>query len=318
MSNVIKQEVNKIEIPRELHARSKMGVSKAKSEKKQRNRKSFKLKGIIVAASFVVSIGTFAIYNIFNQNSAVQNQNSHIVTEDGSVEIPMIQLPEETSTADMIGLIIYNGKIYTQTRTEIDAEDAKALLGEKLGTTKGTIDEWSKQEEYDEELASTIGKADVYAVKGYDKDFRVMTYEESEGKFYATFYESLNGITVHDGKDVFGKLKMTGNIASAQYRIFSDWNNDIDNYHPISDMNVLNSFIDNLNEAKPFSCEGNSEPLSEESRNDEEFRELKVYLNDGSKVGLTLLKGGYIYYGFIDVYFKMDEDVFSKMWDQLQ
>lgn len=317
MSNKIKQEVNKIEIPEELHERSKMGVLKAKSEK-QGKRKSFNLKGIVVAVSLVVSIGTFAMYNNFNENRTELNQNSLIVNEDGSVEIPMIQLSEDPSSeASMIGLIVYNGKIYTQTRTKIDAVDAKDILGEKLGTTTGTIDEWSKQEAYDVEFASTIGETDVYAVKGYDNDFRVMTYDERAGEFSAEFYENLNGITVHDGKDVFGKLKMTGNIATAQYRFYSDWNDSIDNYQPISEMNVLHSFIENLNEAKPFPRDKN-EPLSEESRNDEEYKELIVHLNDGSKVSLTILKGGYIYYGYMGVYFKMGEDEYLKMWNQLQ
>jgi hypothetical protein len=311
MSNNIKQVVNKIEIPKELHKISEMGILKAKNEK-QRSRKRYNVKGIVIAAALLVSIGAF-----FIQNVTTPNQNALIVTEDGSVEIPMIQLPEDSSTADMIGLIVYNGKIYTQTRTVIDAEDGNALLGEKLGTTTGTIDEWSTQETYDQELASTIGKADVYSVKGYNKDFRVMTYEEGEGKFYAEFYECLNGFTVNGGEDVFGKLKMIGNVSTAQYRIFSDWDNGIDNHHSISDMNVLNSFIENLMEAKPISREGNSDPISD-SRNDEEFRELTIYLNDGSKISLTLIKGGYIYYGFMDVYFKMVEDEFSKMWDQLQ
>ena len=316
MSNKIKQELNKIEIPKELHKRSKIGILKAKSEK-QRNNKSYNLKAIVIAASMLAFIGTFVMYNNFNQNNTTSNQNTLIVNKDGGVEIPMIQLSEDTSTASMIGLIVYNGKIYTQTRTEIDVEDAKALLGEKLGTTKGTIDEWSKQDAYDKEFASTIGKADVYSVKGYKKDFRVMIYEEREGKFYATFYESLNGITVHDGEDVFGKLNMIGNVETAQYRTFNDWNNSIANYHPISDMNVLHSFIEDLNEAKPFPRGTDTEPLIEH-QNDEEYRELTVHLNDGSKVSLTLLKGGYIYYGFMPIYFKMGDDEFSKMWDLLQ
>lgn len=317
MSNKIKQELNKIEIPKELHERTEMGILKAKNEN-QRSRKRYSVKGIIVATGLLVSIGAFFLFNnFFIQNGTMPNQNVLVVAKDGSVEIPMIQLPEDSSTADMIGLIVYNGKVYTQTRTVIDAEDGNAILGEKLGTTKGTIDEWSNQEVYDEEFASTIGKADVYSVKGYDKDFRVMTYVEREGEFYAEFYECLNGFTVHDGEDVFGKLKMIGNVSTAQYRIFSDWDNSIDNHHSISDMNGLNSFIQDLMEAKPLPREENSDPISE-SRNDEKFRELTIYLNDGSRVNLTLLKGGYIYYGFMNVYFKMGEDEFSKMWDQLQ
>ncbi|WP_139311085.1 hypothetical protein [Paenisporosarcina indica] len=251
------------------------------------------------------------------QVSTEKNPNSLIVKEDGSVEIPMMQLPKDTSTADMIGLIVYNGKIYTQTSSEIDAEDANALLGVKLGTTKGTIDEWSEQDAYDEEFASTIGKSDIYSVVGYDKDFRIMAYEESDGVDNSVFYESLNGITVNSGEDVLGKLNMVGNVSTAQYRIFSDWDNNMDNYHSISDMNSVNSFIAKLNEAKPFLRGINSEPIND-SRNDEDFRELTIRLNDGSKVSLILLKGGYIYYGFVDVYFKVNEDEFSKMWVLLQ
>lgn len=110
---------------------------------------------------------------------------------------------------------------------------------------------------------------------------------------------------------------MIGNVATAQSRFYSDWNDSIDNYQPITDMNVLYSFIEDLNKAKPFLRDKN-EPLSEDSRNDEEYKELIVHLNDGSKVSLTLLKGGYIYYGSMGVYFKMDEGEYLKMWNQLQ
>ena len=38
MSNKVKEELEKIEIPKELHERSKLGVEKAKLEKKRRNK----------------------------------------------------------------------------------------------------------------------------------------------------------------------------------------------------------------------------------------------------------------------------------------
>jgi hypothetical protein len=316
MSNKIKQEMNKIETPKELSERSKMGVSQAKKEMKS-GRKRFNLKGFGIAAALLVSVGAFTLFNNGTPDSTIGDQSELVVNKDGSVEIPAIQLPEDTSSADMIGLIVYNGKIYTQTRTEIDTEYAKAIIGHKLGTTKGTIDEWSKQELYDEEFASTIGIADVFSVKGYDKDFRIMTYGERDRKPYAEFYENLNGIAINSGEDVFGKLKMVGNVSSAEYRTFSDWDNNVDNYRPIADVNLLNAFVDELNKAKPFPREENSDPISN-SQNNESFRELTIHLNDGSKVRLTLLKDGYIYYGFMGVYFKMNEDLYLKMWNQLQ
>lgn len=316
MKNRIKQEINKIEIPKELRERSEIGVSQAKKEMKK-DKKRFYVKGIGIAAALLVSVAALTLFNNTTPDNTTGNQDALVDDKDGSVETPAIQLSEYASLADMIGLIVYNGKTYTQTWTEIDAEDAKAIIGDKLGTTKGTIDEWSKQEAYDEEFASTIGVTDVYSVKGYDKDFRIMTYEEHDGKQYAEFYENLNGITISSGEDVFSKLNMVGNVSSAQWRTFSDWNYNIDNYKHLSDMTVLNTFLDELKKVKPIPRDQNSYPISN-SRNNENFRELTISLNDGSRVKLTLLKDGSISYGFMDVYFKMNEDVFSKMWSQLK
>ncbi|WHZ00480.1 hypothetical protein QNH48_15495 [Neobacillus sp. YX16] len=317
MSNKIKQEMNRIEIPKELSERSKIGIHKAKKEM-QNGRKRYSLTSIGIVAGLLLSIGTFALFNnnVFSPNGTTDNQNTPIATNSDAVKIPAIQLPKGNSIADMIGLIVYNGKIYTQTRTELDAENAKVIVGEKLGTTKGTIDEWSKQEAYDEEFASTIGIADVFSVKGYGKDFRIMTYGELDGKPYAEFYENLNGITINSGEDVFGKLKMVGNVSSADYRTFSDWDNSVENYNPIADMKILNDFVEELNKTKPFPRGENSDPISN-SRNNEEFRELTIQLNDGTKVKLILLKNGYIYYGYMGAYFKMNDDIFSKIWSQL-
>lgn len=316
MSNKIKQEINKIEIPKELHERSKMGILKVKNER-YKNRKNYKFKAIGLVAGIIILIGVISIYNNLNQNDNISKQIELIVNEDGSIKIPKIQLSDDLSHADMIGLIVYNGKIYTQTTTEIESENAKELLGKMLGTTKGNIDEWSNQDAYDEEFASTIGETDVYSVKGYNEKFRIMTYEEAEGKSYAEFYESLNGITVHDGEDIFGELNMNGNVVNAKYRIFSDWDNSIDNYNSISNMDAVNSFIESLNNAEPLPREPNSDPIRN-SRNNEEYRNLLIELNDGSKVNLTLIKGGYIYYGYMNIYFKMDENEFSKIWNEIK
>lgn len=77
MSNKIKQEVGKIDIPKELHKRSAMGVLKAKNER-QRKRKN--VKGIVVAASLLVSIGILSLVNHdFVQNSTTPDSDRHTV-----------------------------------------------------------------------------------------------------------------------------------------------------------------------------------------------------------------------------------------------
>lgn len=314
MSNKIKQEIDKIEIPNELHQRSKLGVQKAKSE--MPSSKRIWSKAIAVAASLLILFGSYD-YIRENMEQTSPNNNSLVVTEAGGLQVPAIELPENTSNADMIGLIVYNGKVYTQTATEIDAESAKDLLGEKLGTTKGNIDEWSKQDEYAVEFASTIGEVDVYAAKGYDKDFRIMTYDEYEGIVYSEFYECLNGITVHDGGDVFGKLKMTGNVVSAQYQNYNDWNNSANQFYPIEDMDFLNTFVEELNHAIPHSRQSIEEEIGD-FRNDDEYRRMIIQLSDGSKISLVIIKDGYVYYGFTSVYFKIDSEVFTELWEALK
>lgn len=276
----------------------------------KKDRKTFNVKVIKIVATLLISVGTFALINYVVFDSTKGNQQAHVVNESGDVKIPAIQLPKDTSNADMIGLIVYKGKIYTETSTEINAVEAKAIISDKLGTTKGGIDEWSKRIAYNIEFASTIGKIDVYSVRGYNQDFRIMVYQEQSDNQYAAFYENLNGITISSGEDVFGKLNIVGNVSSAQWRAFDDWYNDIDNYKPISDMAGLNTFLKELNKTKPLLREQNSDPISE-------YRELTLNLNDGTKVKLTLLNDGSIYYGFTDIYFQMNESVFLEIWNQL-
>lgn len=315
MSNNIKQEIDRIEIPHDIHYRVVLGVQKVQSEMK--HSRSTRWRAIAITASLLLLLGGYGSYTYIRDHQEPAPPGSLVVAEDGAVQVPAIQLPNDSENADMIGLIVYNGKIYTQTDTAIAAAHAQALLGEKLGTTKGNIDEWSKQKEYAIEFASTIGKMDVYAVKGYDKDFRIMSYSEHDGTVYAEFYECLNGITVHDGEDVFGKLNMSGNIVSAQYQSFSDWDNSTDHFYTIADIELLNTFTLELNRLTPYPRQDVENVLGN-FRNDDDYRRLSISLNDGSIVGLIVLKEGYIYYGSPSVYFKMDNEVFAKLWEALE
>jgi hypothetical protein len=320
LSNKIKQEINKINIPKELSERSKLGISKAKAE--MPNKKITWSIGIALAASLMIVFGSYSGYKIYLQkdlNSALpKNNTTSIVTKDGGLQIPALKLPKSNNNSkmDMIGLVVFKGKIYTQSATEIGGQRAKDLLGEKLGTTKASIDEWSTQDKYSVEFASTIGEADVYTVQGYDKNFRIMSYSEIDGEVYSQFYESLNGITVYDGQDIFGKLKIVDNIEIAQYRNFSDWNNSVDNYYPIEDEDIIYTFVEELNNTVPYIGESIEEKLGD-FRNEEEYKELTLQLKDGTKVKLVVIKGGYIHYGFLNLYFKMNDETFLKMWEQL-
>lgn len=230
----------------------------------------------------------------------------------GSIVIPKMELPDMSSGVkmDMVALVIYQGNVYTQSATRIDAADATVLRGDKIGRTTGGIDEWSGKDEYIE-LASNIGEADIYAVKGYDSDFRIMTYTEIDGGVYAELFEHANGITVSSGADLIGKLNLEGRIASAQWESFNSWNNGLQQYEPLANDVTLGSFLTALQNAKPLAAE----PLMNQGIYDHENRKvIYLKLEDNTRVELTLFGEGLIRYGNAPVFFEVESDAFQALW----
>lgn len=315
MKNLNLKGFNSVKADEELIERTSQKIMNSHGNKST----PFLKKTMLVATCILVLCGSYLFFksNVLTKiDEAAPSKKVPLVQENDFVQLPAIELPENSnSAADMIGLIVYDGKIYTQSGTMIDPDNAQSLFGEKLGITKGNIDEWSKQDEY-VEFASTIGVADVYTVKGYDPEFRIMAYSEENGYVRAGFYECLNGITISSGKDIFGKLNIDGNIISAQFRTFSDWDQSIDRYYPI-DSELVDAFVKELNRTVPYSYE-NAEEILGDYRNDEEYKELSIHLRDGSKVTVVLIEGGFIRYGFSNVYFKMDSQDFESLWDRLK
>ncbi|SFJ79714.1 hypothetical protein SAMN02799624_06000 [Paenibacillus sp. UNC496MF] len=234
---------------------------------------------------------------------------------EGGVLLPKLELPESSNAAaDMIGLFVYQGRIYTQTDTSIDPQSAKALLGEKIGRTIGTIDEWSSQDEFSAEFASSIGAADIYAVHGYDPGFRLMAFEERDGEVWAELYECLNGFTVTRGSDLFGSLKLEGSVASARWERRDSWDYGKDEFQPLNDDGPLDAFVAALNEAKPVDHDKLYKQGIYESP-DQRF--LLLALEDHTVVRLRLFRDGYVKYGNARVFFQIGDNAFKKMWDAL-
>ncbi|WP_078381942.1 hypothetical protein [Sutcliffiella halmapala] len=342
MKNKIKQEMNRIEIPSNIHQRAVLGVKKAKTERKK-NKSIIKI--ITVAASLVfLSVGGFSYHHYrnttnsppqtspsidgqsfddqsingqsdkdeSNNDQSIGGQSFDDQTINSGVVIPEIELPEQ-GTAKMMPLIVYNEKIYTQSATTIHNNRASEIKGEKLGMTKAGIDEWSKQDKYAEEFASTIGEIDVYSVKGYQKDFRIMTYYELNGEVFADFYESLSGITINDGSDIFGKLHLMNNLEEAKFRSYEDALNHTNNFKKIENIEVVHTFLEELNKAKPYSVQDVEAKLGD-FRNNDQYKELNLHLTDGTNVTLGVIKEGYISYGQ-SLYFKINEEVFVELWN---
>lgn len=276
---------------------------------------------VSIAASLVVVIfiGVFGVsfWKDKHDNSSRPNSPLAFVDSNGAVNIPKIQLQKKSdSKANMIGLIVYQGRIYTRNEEWIEGKSAERLLGEKLGTTKGNINEWSSQKDYAVELASTTGIQDVYSVRGYDKSFRIMTIFKANGENYGEFYECLNGITVKTGADVFDKFKIENNIKCAKYEKYESWNNNGQQYLEVLKLEAVNSFAMELKNTKPYTQESMSDLFFQEGNDKQKF--LYIILKDGSEMRLRLFSAGYVFYTNAHLFFKMDNNAFNRLWNELK
>ncbi|WP_366295972.1 hypothetical protein [Paenibacillus sp. AN1007] len=245
--------------------------------------------------------------------TAIKTENSNIVP----VEIPKIELPSgdnQNVKADMIGLVVYHGNVYTESATTVEGADALALRGKRLGKTSGGIHELSSQDDY-KELASTIGKADIYTVKGYNSDFRIMSYIEVDGQGYAQFFDKTNGISVSGLSALIGKLNIKDQVIAAQWESFDSWNNGLGQLQKLSVDGSLSSFIEQLFLAAPAAA---SPELQERLYGDDNRKILYLTLEDKTRVQLVLFgEESMVRYGYAPVFFKVDQRVFQQLWNSL-
>ncbi|MGO4528042.1 hypothetical protein AB4Z30_03095 [Paenibacillus sp. 2TAF8] len=266
------------------------------------------------AKEVALNTGGVAKGSVTEGQTVIKTENPNIVP----VEIPKIELPSgdnQNIKADMIGLVVYHGNVYTESATTVEGADALALRGEKLGKTTGGIHELSGQDDY-KELASTIGKVDIYTVKGYDSDFRVMSYTEIDGQVYAQFFDKTNGISVSGLSDLLGKLNMKDHVTAAQWEGFDSWNNGLQQLQQLSVDDSLNSFIEKLSLAAPVAA---SPELQERLYGKEDRKMLYLTLDDKTKVQLVLFgEEGMVRYGHAPVFFKVDQEAFQQFWNSLK
>ncbi|WP_145413026.1 hypothetical protein [Paenibacillus xylanexedens] len=245
--------------------------------------------------------------------TAIKTEDSNIVP----VEIPKMELPSDDKNvkASMIGLVVYQGNVYTESATTVDAADALSLRGEELGKTTGGIHERSGKDDY-KELASTIGTADIYTVKGYDSDFRIMSYTEIDGQIYAQFFDKTNGISVSGLSDLLGKLNMKDHVTAAQWESFDSWNNGLQQLQQLPVDGSLKSFTEALSLAAPVAA---SPELDERLYGKEDRKMIYLTLEDKTKVKLVLFgEEGMVRYGFAPVFFKVEQGAFQQFWNSLK
>lgn len=215
--------------------------------------------------------------------------------------IPGIELPETGGAElDMLALVVYKGRIYLQADvySEEEAEQFWPLVGEHLGTATGTIDEWSSQDDYAEEFASSCS-GEVYTVKGYDEDFRICCiseWEDEEGNTisWINVLDCLNGITVEKGRDVFeDRLHLTERLEAVKWQAHNDWDYALGNMQDAAFApGDWETFMEALDNGEfQYMWDPNASPTIYDT---DHQAHLFLQMDDGTRVRLRLIEGGYV------------------------
>jgi len=281
----------------------------------------------VCVAFVIVAVLVLWRNGIFNMMPIVDHQGnqSNSTGSDYKVYVPAIELPKKTNDdvkMSMIGLFVYQGRIYTQAGWYYneDAAGVNGLVGERLGYAAGNVDEWSNQDEYAAEFAGSVA-GDVYSVNGYSKQFRLCmkgNYIDDSGAEieYINFYENLNGIGLSTGEDLFGdRLKLRDNWTQVKYQKHDDWDYNRSVYNEpegVSSEDIA-AFIDGLYSGE---FEYVYETLPDFYTPEQEQAHIYFYMNDNTIIEMRLFEGGYAGYQHLGWYFvKMPGEAFDVIFN---
>lgn len=326
-------------------------ASTAKAKKK--NNSYFKWVPVAAACLCIVAIAGITVPKLLNSNqnggqdsqmgdtTAIadnqDNKNDNATDNPATnvaegVYIPAIELPEnfDGAAADMIGLVVYKGGIYTQAEDYWgeDAQRIEQIIGDHLGTAIGNIDEWSSRDEYSKEFASTM-PGEVYAVNGYDTDFRICIRHEAEDEngnpmLYIQFLDRLNDITLLTGQDLFeARLHISERTENIQWQSHNDWDYARGNIQLANiDAVTWDAFWEQVDSGEFINTWNPDNNRSDPTSNNlsiydtQNQAHLILQMNDGTVVRLRLIEGGYVGYDALGWYFvKIPEDVFNTVYD---
>lgn len=250
---------------------------------------------------------------------------------DEGIYIPAIELEQPLSgvTADMIGFVVYGGKVYTQAEyIWCDQEEKEKYRGAYLGTAKGNYsdccivipDEEHEPVDWTEDFTSNA-TGDVYTVKGYNPAFRICIPDMYEGCPFIAFFECLNDVTLATGEDLYGEQRL--NIKENYSKVYYHRNayisgNSEDGTEPtvLSDeaLTMFHKFIDKLyvSEFTEYQPDG--------TLYEREHMILNVKMKDGSTAELCLFPDGYVKYLYMrsSVMVKMEDEVFTEFYNMLK
>ena len=212
----------------------------------------------------------------------------------------------EEVAADMLAFFIYQGRCYLQYDWIDHGSD---LVGEKVGTATGLIDEWTPAEGYVELAGSVSG--DFYTVRGFAPAFLLCMKEEGNA---VQLFVCNNGITLYQGSELFeDRLGLSDGLKAVTYEDEDSWYDGEEDIHTLHDLDAVKTLIAAMDEAA-FQLSDQAD-LYEEKKDGGLSKELyHVYckLDNGVTVTLRLFQGGYVTFtGLPDACVQVPEATFD-------
>jgi hypothetical protein len=324
--------MDQLNISEDFNEKTAKKMKAALNQKDEKKYPALKKLALTAASMAVIIAAGTAAVNMTkgiapNNNSgilSVENTTSTDNAKTQGITVPLVEIPSQSNgvMADMVGLFVYKGHIYIQSATKFATPDGMTLnkdevinlRGDYLGRTTGSINEWSSQDDYAKEFASTIGEGDVYTVKGYDSNHRLMVYYEYEGGgFGCELYDSFGGMTLNSGADYFNLLNLKDTVASYQWESFNSWNNGMNEVKAGNTDDAFYAFLDSLYNSVPI---GENMDMLVENTDYDSQKFIDIKTKDNLITSLRLFKGGYVYDTQVG-FFKVDDKAFNAFWDTM-
>lgn len=211
----------------------------------------------------------------------------------------------EGVAADMLAFFIYQGRCYLQYDRLDHGSD---LVGEKVGTATGLIDEWTPAEGYVELAGSVSG--DFYTVRGFDPTFLLCMKEEGNA---IQLFVCNNGITLYQGSELFeDRLGLSDGLKAVTYEDEDSWYDGEEDIHTLHDLDAAKALIAAMDKAT-FQLSDQADLYEEQDGGlSKELYHVYCKLDNGVTVTLRLFQGGYVTFtGLPDACVQVPEATFD-------
>lgn len=285
------------------------------SAARKKNRPLWLKIGAIAACLCLIAAGFIAVSGLIKREEKpvleLESNGGAVFEAQKGVVIPKMKLSlAGEAEADMLAFFIYGGNCYLRYETFDDAD----IIGERLGSATGLIDEWTEKDGY-VELAGSV-KGDFYTVKGYDPSFMLCMKEETGG---VSTYICNTGITLKYGSELYeDRLHLTGNYIRVSYETRESWNLSKYELYCLDDekQSLIDLFIEQLNKAEfmPWSIVPEREGKTRDTIYETELYHMYLEMDNGMSLELRLYENGYVrFQGLLDVCVQVPQDCFDSL-----